>query len=125
MIALDTSIVVDYLRNRTDAVDLLEQLVIAGERLIASEIVRFEVLVGVRQKERRQVEQFFTVLDWIPVDEQVARLGADLARQFRASHSGIDSVDFLIAATALRMNATLLTTNIRHFPMFQDLAAPY
>ena len=30
-----------------------------------------------------------------------------------------------IAATAIRNNAVLLTRNIRHFPMFPTLQAPY
>lgn len=125
MIALDTSIVVDHLRNERAAVDLMEQVVGDGEQIVVSEIVRFEILVGVRSRERGNVERFFTTLDWLPVDEATVRLAADLAREFRASHSGIDTADYLIAATAIRMNAALLTKNVRHFPMFPDLVAPY
>lgn len=48
-----------------------------------------------------------------------------LARQYRRSHNGIDVVDYLIAATAIVIDADLLTTNVRHFPMFDQLAPPY
>jgi len=40
-----------------------------------------------------------------------------MARQHRLAHSGIDGADYLIAATALLLEADLLTTNVRHFPM--------
>lgn len=43
----------------------------------------------------------------------------------RSSHRGIDDVDYLIAATAIVVDADLLTTNVRHFPMFPDLQPPY
>ncbi len=43
----------------------------------------------------------------------------------RGSHSGIDDADYLIAATANILDAPLLTTNVRHFPMFEGLTRPY
>jgi predicted nucleic acid-binding protein len=33
--------------------------------------------------------------------------------------------DYLIAATALLLEADLITTNLRYFPMIEDLRAPY
>jgi predicted nucleic acid-binding protein len=65
------------------------------------------------------------VLDWVPVTEAVARAAAAYARDFRGSHSGIDDADYLIAATAALLDAPLLTTNVRHFPMLDGLEAPY
>jgi predicted nucleic acid-binding protein len=35
------------------------------------------------------------------------------------------AVDHLIAATALVLDAELLTMNVRHFPMLAGLSAPY
>ncbi|MGH9000661.1 MAG: type II toxin-antitoxin system VapC family toxin, partial [Acidimicrobiia bacterium] len=35
------------------------------------------------------------------------------------------AADFLIAATSSLLDAELLTTNVRHFPMFPKLAPPY
>ena len=39
--------------------------------------------------------------------------------------SGIDDADYLIAATALLLEADLLTTNVCHFPMLPGLQSPY
>jgi predicted nucleic acid-binding protein len=36
-----------------------------------------------------------------------------------------DAADPVIATTALRTDARLLTCSIRHFPMFPDLVTPY
>ena len=48
-----------------------------------------------------------------------------LARRYRPMYAGIDDADYLIAATALVIDAELLTTNVRHFPMYEDLEPPY
>jgi predicted nucleic acid-binding protein len=121
---IDTTIAVDHLRGIEAAVELMTTLTEEDE-IFASELVRFELLAGVLPNEMDAFEQFCSSLPWIPVDEDVARAGGSLARKYRKSHSGIDDVDYLIAATAITCDADLLTTNVRHFPMFPDLAPPY
>jgi predicted nucleic acid-binding protein len=122
---LDTSVAIDHLRGAPLAVELLSGAVEAGEPLLASEVVRFELLAGVREREVEALEQFFSALSWIPVGEEVARAAGSLAQAHRRSHSGIDDADYLIAATALLLEAELLTTNVRHFPMLSGLEPAY
>jgi predicted nucleic acid-binding protein len=50
---------------------------------IASEVVRFELLAGVRDREVEALELFFSALSWVPVGEEVARSVAALAREHR------------------------------------------
>lgn len=57
--------------------------------------------------------------------EEVARRAGELAQTHRRSHSGIDDADYLIAATALLLEADLLTTNVRRFPMIAGLEPAY
>lgn len=125
MKVLDTSIAVDHLRGLPAATDLLAGLVTSGEPIAASELVRFELLAGVREEEIEGLERFFQALSWLPVTEDVSRLGGELARRFRRNHTGIDDADYLIAATTLLHDAELLTTNVRHFPMLPGLRPPY
>lgn len=125
MRVLDTSVAVDHLRGLAAAVECLRRLIESGEEIVASEIVRFELVAGVRNEARESLEEFFTVLSWVPVEAEISRKAGDLAREFRASHSGIDTADYLIAATAKLLEAELLTTNVRHFPMLPGLRAPY
>ena len=125
MKVLDTSVAIDHLRGVDAAVDLLAATLDAGEALVASEVVRFELLAGARDGEMEGIEDFSSAFSWVPVSEEVARTAAALARRHRRSHSGIDDADYLIAATALLLDAELLTTNVRHFPMIPELKAPY
>ena len=122
---LDTSVVIDHLRGFSRATTLLEDLLHSEDTLAASELTRFELLAGVRQDEQADLEKFFLVVDWVPVTDEVVRRAGAYARSYRRSHTGIGAVDYLIAGTAAAVDANLLTTSPRHFPMFEGLQAPY
>lgn len=122
---LDTSVAIDHLRGIEAAVELLGRLIDEDEPVVASEVVRVELLAGVREVELEALERFFSALSWAPVDEGVTRVAGSLARQYRGAFAGIDDADYLIAATALVLGAELLTTNVRHFPMLESLEPAY
>ena len=121
---LDTKVAVDHLRGLEGAVELLRSLIDGGETVAASEVVRDELLAGVRAEELNALEQFFAAISWRPIDAAVTRTAGALARTHRAAHNRIDDVDYLIAGTVLVLDAELLTTNVRHFPMLAGLGLP-
>jgi predicted nucleic acid-binding protein len=122
---LDTTVAIDHLRGDARATQLLERLTDGGEALLASELSRFELLAGMRPDELGATELFMGALTWVPIDEEIARLAGSMAAEYRRAYSGIDAIDYLIAATATVVGADLLTTNVRHFPMIPRLRAPY
>ena len=121
---VDTSILVDYLRGHQGAAELLER-----ERsdapLHASEMTRLEILAGMRPAEADETQSLLSTLIWHPVDSGIAEEAGALGRRWLPSHHTIDGADLAIAATALHTGSRLLTRNVRHFPMFTDLSAPY
>ncbi len=123
-VLVDTSVLIDYLRGHHGATELLERERTAGP-LHASEITRLEVLAGMRPAETSPTRSLLSTLRWHPVDGEVAERAGGLGREWLPSHRGIDGADLAIAATALLIDARLLTANVRHFPMFSDLEAPY
>jgi predicted nucleic acid-binding protein len=125
VVLLDTSVLIDHLRGHAPAVEALRQVAVQRHRLAASVMTRVEVLGGMRPSEEQATRRLLDVLDWFPVDEAVAEDAGRLANYFLRSHPGIDPVDFVIAATADRMDAILWTRNLKHFPMFPGLKAPY
>lgn len=121
---IDTSVLIDYLRGRQEAADVLERERHEGP-LQASEITRLEVLAGMRPREEQQTRKLLSTLRWHPVDTDVAEKAGELGRAWLASHGAIDGADLAIAATTLLLNARLLTLNVRHFPMLPDLRPAY
>jgi len=121
---VDTSVLIDYLRGHRDAAKILEQERAAAP-LHASEMTRLELLAGMRPTEEEGTRSLLSVLIWHPVDDDVAQEAGALGRRWLPSHRNIDGADLAIAATAIRTGSRLLTRNVRHFPMFKDLSAPY
>jgi predicted nucleic acid-binding protein len=121
---VDTSILIDYLRGHADARKLLERERTTGV-LHASAITRLEILAGMRETEEDGTRALLSTLAWHPVDAEVADPAGALGRRWLPSHHGIDSADLAIAATVIRAGTELLTRNVKRFPMFSDLQAPY
>ena len=118
----DSSVIIDVLRGVPAAGLYFRN---QTERPVCSEVSRVEVLRGLRSQERSATDRLLAQMRWIPLDEPIARRAGELGRRFRASHSGMNVPDLVIAATALELGATLATANVRHFPMFAGLAPPY
>lgn len=121
-VVLDTSVLIDHLRASAPAAEYLASL---KEPPSCSEISRIEVLQGLRSAERRAAGKLFALIDWVPITEIVAQRAGELGRRWRRSHPGIGVADLAIAATAEQIEATVATCNLKHFPMFSDLRAPY
>lgn len=119
---LDTSVLIDVLRGREEAVGFLTDL---AEVPCCSEVTRTEVLRGVRSGERRAAARLLGALDWIAVDARISHAAGELGRAWRRGHPGIDTADLLIAASAELTGTALATANVRHFPMYEDLRPPY
>ena len=119
---LDSTIVIDALRMRAEALDFLRTLRAAP---VCSEATRVEVLRGLRHHEQLRAEEFFDMAQWVPVDETIARRAGEYGRTWRRSHPGISTEDLIIAATASETHSPLATLNVKHFPMFKGLRPPY
>lgn len=119
---IDTTVPIDLLRGSEAAIAWVASL---DRRLVASEVTRAELLRGLRSHERGAAERLFAALRWVGVTESISQRAGELGRTWRRSHAGIATIDLIIAATALELGAELATANVRHFPMFPDLAPPY
>lgn len=123
-VLVDTSILIDLLRGNPEAAAVLQEALDDGP-LHASEITRLEVLAGMRPKEQSATRALFRAFVWHPVDERIAEVAGELGREWLPRNRGIDSADLAIAATAFSLGVRLLTKNVKHFPMFDSLVAPY
>lgn len=121
---VDTSVLIDVLRGNENAREVLRAALKFGP-VHASDVTRLEVLAGMRPREEHTTRQLLDSLSWHPLDATIAEIAGDLARRWRPGTTGIDTPDLAIAATAQLLSARLLTRNVRHFPMFDGLTAPY
>jgi predicted nucleic acid-binding protein len=121
LLLIDTDVIIDYLRGQPDAVTYIESL---ANPLLISTITVAELYSGVREgDERTKLEAFLSAFECVPVSEEIAVKGGLYRRDYKSRKSGL--ADALIAATAEIRGATLVTLNIKHFPMLSSVKAPY
>jgi predicted nucleic acid-binding protein len=125
VVLADTTVLIDNLRNHPAASAALDDLVDNGGGLAASVVTKVELLAGMRSHERRQTRALMDQIIWISALGPIAEKAGEYARKYRASHHNIGVPDFLIAATADHFELELWTRNVKHFPMFPKLKAPY
>ena len=119
---LDSDVLIDYLRQRPQAMAYLEALPVVP---LLSVVAIAELISGVRDgQERTLLEALVAAVQVLPVDERIATQAGLWRRQYLRSHR-LELPDMLIAATALAHNATLVTLNSKHFPMLPDVLVPY
>jgi predicted nucleic acid-binding protein len=119
---LDTDVLIDYLRDRVEAVTYLENL---AELLLISAVTVAELYAGVRDgAERIALDNFIQAFEVVPVDEAIAIKGGLYRRDYGKSHN-TGLADALIAATAEIRQAALVTLNKKHFPMLANVIVPY
>jgi len=124
--AVDTSVLIDLLREHPPAVELFERLVEEEATLVSSYVIRTEVLSGMRRGEERDTRAMLDTIEWLPVGEPESEAAGALGRRYLPSNPGIDTPDLLLAEVAERQGAELLTTNIKHFrELLPGLRAPY
>jgi predicted nucleic acid-binding protein len=123
-VIVDTTVLVDYLRGRPQAIGTLAPLVVQGH-VYCSRVTRIELALGMRAHQLEQASSLYTWLDTIEADAEIGAQAEVLAGTWGRSHSSIDVADYLIAATAQVRGLELVTTNVRHFPMIDGLVAPY
>jgi len=116
---------IDWLRGREEARALVRPAFEMSGVIAASVLSRTELLHGLRPTEHTAFERLASALDWIPVTVEIADAAGEMASAFRRSHAMIETIDYVIAATAQTIGASLWTRNVKHFPMFAGLRAPY
>jgi predicted nucleic acid-binding protein len=122
---IDTAVLIDHLRGDPRATGLLLSFVRGGDEMWSVTVVRTEILAGMRRGEERATHHLLDQLRWQDVTADIADAAGALARKYARVHSGIDVVDYLLAAVAQRLGAELVTLNVKHFPMLDDLEPAY
>jgi predicted nucleic acid-binding protein len=119
---VDTDILIDYLREVPAAVEFVEANI---DRIFVSVISVAELYQGVRGgEEEAALADFVAAVTDLDLNLETAKTAGLYRRQYKASHnSGL--ADCLIAATAKAHQLPLKTLNTKHFPMLDDVEAPY
>ena len=114
---LDTSVIIDTLNSKRGRRDLLLGLVKQGHLLACCSINVTEVYAGMRPKEQTATEEFLRSLEYYHLSWPVTRLAGLLKRDHARKGTTITVSDASVAAVAIAHQLTLMTDNVKDFPM--------
>ncbi|MCL2054454.1 MAG: PIN domain-containing protein [Oscillospiraceae bacterium] len=120
--ALDTNIIIHYLRDEPRVCQEIYSAISQGDKLIIPNVVNYEIKRGFEVQSAPRKEKEYRILteqggfcDIIEMDanawERAERVFAELYHK----HLTVGEMDILIGAFCLENNCTLVTNNIKDF----------
>jgi|SRR3989344_835712 len=119
-LVIDTSVLIDYLRGGMKWEELLGKLEKDAEIYLPT-IVIFELFSGkstAKQETASKINDFLGFFQKVELTERIAKRAGEL---FRDMNKNLGAPDYIIAATALELNAMLVTINTSHFKQIMHL----
>ena len=125
-ILVDSSVYIRLMRQRLDPVAVLFEHY-DSVNLVTCGMVRLEVMRGMREpRAAKRLEDFLSVMQYVPTDDRLWREATDLAWRIDRAGQTIQATDALIAASALRKGASVLTldSDFERVPGLHVLSLP-
>lgn len=114
---IDTDILIDSSKNIEYAIAWFEQAFKNDLDLAVCPVNIAEFYSGISPKQRLKWDNFFESIDCWIITKNISRQAGIWRHDFAREGISLHTSDCLIAATALAHNATLLTKNIKDYPM--------
>ncbi len=118
---LDTNIIIDHLRKKQEAKELLQRLLIEGATFYCCDIVVTEVIAGMRASEEKETRDFFNDLEYMPTAYPAAYQAGKIKYSLSRKGVTISTTDALIAAVAKSHDLSLITNNRKDFQSIENL----
>ena len=126
MKALDSTFIIDFLRNDKGAID--KEIELRGEFLATTAVNYFEVLLGIflmkENQERKQkiFDEFMSHLEIFPLGVNESKKVAEVAATLIKTGKTIEELDYLIAGILLSHGCTtIVTKNKDHFKRIEGI----
>ena len=114
---LDSTFVIDYLRDDPGAVSRLADVFGQGDDPMINEIVVCEVRSGLRDDEVSPFQAFLEPIEFVQPGPEHALLAGQWRAEARSLGRSLSLADALIAAAADAADAAVLTRNVRDFAL--------
>ena len=114
---LDSDTVIDFLQGVASTVAFVQNLSQQGDVLCTNDVVLAEVYTGLHPQDYQRAEQFLATLTYLPASDAAARQAGAWRYTYARQGQALSLPDCLIAACAQEHQATIVTGNVRDFPM--------
>jgi predicted nucleic acid-binding protein len=115
---LDTTLLIDHAKGHPDGVSVLARVFEETAELYTCDVVTSEALSGGDEEERRVIGRLLDALEFVSVDPEGARWAGEQRRRLALQGFRHPLADALVAATAWRLDAVVVTRNAADFERF-------
>lgn len=122
---LDSTALVDYFHQVQAIHNLLERLEMEGHQISVSTVGLVELHSGFNQQERVIADAVVDRWLYHEITPQIAKEAGRIRYEYLRRGTTLSVPDTLTAAVAIANNATLVTDNLRHFPMRKIRLLPH
>lgn len=112
MALFDTDILIDHLRGKKEAMEVLINF--KNEQNYCSAVTSGEILFGMKKGEKEKTHALLNSLEEISVDKEIIRIAHNVKERAKAYR--LELIDCIIAATAIKTDQILVTRNAKHYP---------
>lgn len=119
-LVIDTSVLIDYLRGGIKWEELLSKFE-KNDEIYLPTIVIFELFSGRSTSDpqiAKEINNFIKFFQRVELTEKIAKRAGEL---FRDVNKNLGAPDYIVAASAIELNATVVTLNKKHFEQITNL----
>ena len=114
---LDTTALIDFSKGREPAFSLVHRFLESGDEVGLSPINIAEFYSGLAPSAWEVWDEFFEPLILWPISLSAAKQAGKFRYDFARTGITLSTTDTLVAAVALEHRATVVTSNVKDYPM--------
>ena len=114
---VDTTVLIDHLHNKASATALLRDLAVRKQVVGVCSVNLAEAVAGLHPRDFAQAKILFEALTLFHTGAEAAWQAGRYQYDFARKGIALSLPDMLVAATAIQEGATLVTSNVKDFPM--------
>ena len=126
MVCLDSDILINFLRNKREAITIIQELKKTKQQLVTTSINSFELFKGIEDFSKLNESKIigflnnFAILDF---NLESSKKAAEIFNSLKSQGQIIDFADVMIASIAIVNNQPFLTQNKKHFENIKELSS--
>jgi predicted nucleic acid-binding protein len=121
---LDTTSLIDFSKGFEPTTSYIKHLIASGDEVGICPVIVAEIFAGLPPQKHQDWDEFFKALLFWPISYAASEQAGRWRYMFARRGIQIAMMDSLVAAVADEVGATIVTSNIKDFPMGVPLFNP-
>lgn len=127
ILIIDTNIIIEFARvpvhsqNQSIWTTLIRFSKVYGHQLVIPSVALFEFFAGSEMNSKVNRQKAANILSDVTVVDITQEIAETAASLYRIHKATIGVIDYILAATAISLDAELVTLNKKHFQLLEEV----